>query len=56
LTPSLDPLSPEATVTVMPRRAASCATWSKFTMDCELHVDSAPPQLMEITLGWRNWS
>src|SRR5579859_1421508 len=49
--PSLEPLSPEATVMVTPRAAASCATWSMVCIDCAVQLDSGFPQLMETTEG-----
>src|ERR1700722_10925257 len=49
--PSLDPLSPDATQTVMPASAAAWNAWSNAVMACCVHEDSGPPQLIEITEG-----
>ena len=51
LAPSLDPLSPEATVMVMPSAAADWHASSKAVKDCAVQFDSALPQLMEMTDG-----
>jgi hypothetical protein len=51
LPPSLEPLSPEATVMVMPSAAADWQASSKAVMDCAVQFDSALPQLMEMTDG-----
>src|ERR1700749_2196556 len=49
--PSLEPLSPDATHTVTPIAAADCNTSLNALCDCAVHVDSGPPQLIEITDG-----
>ena len=51
VTPSVEPLSPAATVMVMPRAAADWQAASSAFMDWAVQVDSGPPQLMEMTLG-----
>src|ERR1017187_10086009 len=51
LTPSLEPLSPDAAQMLTPSRAASCAAASKAVIACMVQPDSGPPQLMEITEG-----
>ncbi len=54
--PSEEPLSPDATQTEMPNKAASWkAAWKAF-MACEVHSFSGEPQLIEITDGWRTLS
>ncbi len=50
-TPSVEPLSPQATVTVMPSRAAAWQALSRAVMACWVQEDSGPPQEMEMTLG-----
>jgi hypothetical protein len=50
-TPSLEPLSPHAMHTVMPSKAAAWKASSIALMACAVQVDSAPPQLMEMTSG-----
>ena len=49
--PSLEPLSPAATVMVMPRAAADWHAASSAFIACAVQLDSGPPQLIEITLG-----
>src|SRR3954469_3412022 len=49
--PSVEPSSPAATVMVMPRAAADWQAASSEVMDCWVHWDSGPPQLIEMTLG-----
>ena len=51
--PSVAPLSPEAAKMLIPSEAASCAAESNAFMACWVHEFSGPPQLMEITLGFR---
>ena len=51
LTPSLEPLSPQATHTVMPSVAAAWNASSMAVFACEVQVDSAPPQLIDVTDG-----
>ena len=51
LPPSLEPLSPEATVIVMPSATADWQASSKAVIDCAVQFDSSLPQLMEITDG-----
>src|ERR1700722_19356030 len=51
VTPSLEPLSPEAMHTVIPKDAAAWKASSMAAMACDVQVDSAPPQLMEMTDG-----
>ena len=48
---SAAPLSPEATVTVMPSAAADCSTWSNSVWKLASTEDSGPPQLIEMTEG-----
>ena len=50
-TPSLEPLSPEATQTVIPIAAADWKAESNAVMACSVHADSGPPQLIDITDG-----
>src|SRR5579884_418968 len=51
LVPSLEPLSPDATVMVTPRAAADWQALSSAVMeDCD-QLDSGPPQLMESVDG-----
>jgi hypothetical protein len=50
-TPPLDPLSPEATHTVIPISAAAWKAWSSAAMAWGVHDASGPPQLIEITEG-----
>ncbi len=50
-TPSDEPLSPAATQTVTPIAAAAWKAWSYCVIACAVQVDSAPPQLIEITEG-----
>ena len=50
-TPSLEPLSPEATQTVTPIVAAACSALLNACSDCAVHEDSGPPQLIEMTDG-----
>jgi len=49
--PSVDPLSPAATVMLTPSAAADWQAASSAFIDCAVHPDSAWPQLIEITLG-----
>src|SRR5581483_1827064 len=56
VSPSLEPLSPEATHTVMPIAAAAWKAWSMAVIACCVQVDSGPPQLIEITEGLRTSS
>ena len=49
--PSVEPLSPAATVMVMPRAAADWHAASSALIACAVQLDSGPPQLIEITLG-----
>ena len=49
--PSVDPLSPAATVMVTPNAAADWHAASSAVMACAVQLDSGPPQLIEITLG-----
>src|SRR6185437_9909839 len=49
--PSEEPLSPAATVMVMPSAAADWQTVSSAVMACWVQLASAEPQLMEMTLG-----
>ena len=49
--PSVEPLSPAATVMVTPSAAADWQAASSAVMDCWVQLDSGPPQLMEMTLG-----
>jgi len=49
--PSVDPLSPAATVIVTPSAAALWQASSMAVIDCAVQLDSGPPQLIEITLG-----
>src|ERR1700691_2791930 len=49
--PSVEPLSPAATVMVTPSAAADWQAASSAVMACEVQLDSGPPQLIEITLG-----
>jgi len=51
VTPSLDPLSPEATVMVIPNAPADAQALSMDVMDACVHPDSGPPQLIEMTVG-----
>src|SRR5580658_6808057 len=51
LSPSEEPLSPAATVIVMPRAAADWQVVSMLLMAVCDQVDSGPPQEMEMTLG-----
>src|SRR5580692_2324836 len=51
LTPSEEPLSPEATQTVTPTAAAASKASLKLVMACAVHSDSADPQLIEMTDG-----
>ena len=51
VTPSVEPLSPAATVMVTPRAAADWQAASSAVMACAVQLDSGPPQLMEMTLG-----
>ena len=44
----MEPLSPDATHTVMPMVAAAWKASSMAVIACEVHVDSGPPQLMEM--------
>src|SRR5271168_3807991 len=55
LAPSLEPLSPEATVMVMPSAAADWAASSRAIIDCADQLDSGLPQLIEITDGGPLW-
>ncbi len=48
---AVEPLSPAATVTVMPSIAAAVNASSKFRVACAVHTDSGPPQLMETIDG-----
>ena len=48
---SVEPLSPAATVMLTPRAAADWQAASSADIDCAVQLDSAPPQLMEMTLG-----
>jgi hypothetical protein len=51
--PSLDALSPAATVTVTPIAAAAMNARSIWFIACPVHVLSALPQLIETTDGRR---
>ena len=51
LTPSDEPLSPDAMQTVIPKVAAVWKASSMAVIACEVQVDSAPPQLMEMMEG-----
>ena len=51
MTPSVEPLSPDATVMVTPSAAAVWQAASSAAIDCGVQLDSGPPQLIEITLG-----
>src|ERR1700731_2726568 len=51
VTPSLEPLSPAAAVMVIPRAAADWQAASSAFIACAVQLDSAAPQLMEMTLG-----
>src|SRR5579859_19389 len=51
VTPSLEPLSPLATVTVTPITAAAWNAEPYELRDWAVHDDSGPPQLIEITEG-----
>src|ERR1700735_374450 len=51
VTPSLEPLSPDATQTVMPSAAAAWNAESKPVKACRVQLDSGPPQLIEMTEG-----
>ncbi len=48
---SLDPLSPDATVTVQPSAAASEIAWFMPLMDWGAHELSGPPQEIETAIG-----
>src|SRR5262245_65989818 len=50
VTPSDEPLSPEATVIVTPRAAADWQAASSAFMACAVQLTSAAPQEMEMTL------
>ena len=51
MTPSLLPLSPDATVTVMPVAAASAMALSRLVRACGVQASSDSPQLMLIATG-----
>jgi hypothetical protein len=51
VTPSVEPLSPAATVTVTPSAAASVKACSIWFMAWAVHVLSGPPQLMDTIDG-----
>ena len=51
VTPSVEPLSPAATVMVTPSAAAAWQAASSAFADCAVQVDSGPPQEMEMTEG-----
>ena len=56
LTPSPEPLSPLATVTVTPSVAASSSALSMAARAAAVQPSSGPPQLIDITAVWRTAS
>src|SRR5262249_111152 len=50
-TPPFDPPPPAAQPTVTPMAAAAWKAWSYACIDCGVHDDSGPPQLIEMTEG-----
>src|SRR5262249_7153528 len=56
LTPSPEPLSPEAQQTVTPSAAASWNAWSNAWSAWAVQADSGAPQLIERTDGVWRWS
>src|SRR5262249_23171953 len=53
VTPSLEPVSPDAQHTVTPSAAASWNASSYEVSACVVHVDSGPPQLIDTIVGRR---
>ena len=57
VTPSFEPLSPDAQHTVTPSTAAAWKAWSNCVIACFVHCASGAPQLIEITDGARlSWT